>query len=82
MNDQDQTTDVDTQDMLDDGMKPATAPTGPIRFTLGEVMLVQGLHMKLTYVNPGRKRLTFTVLDDVRLIDPVEKDPIVGVSRR
>jgi len=56
-------------------------PPGPIGLALGDEIEIAGLRCKLTYVNEGQRRLTFTLLDeDVRLRRP-SRDPIVGIVR-
>jgi hypothetical protein len=56
--------------------------TGPqvVEFEIGAVLMVEGVRLRLSYVNEGKRRLTFVPVDS-ELIVTEKRDPVVGVAR-
>lgn len=50
-------------------------------FKLGDESLFCGIPMRLSYVNVGKRRFTFTITDDSIELHEPSRDPIVRVVK-
>jgi len=62
---------------------PTEEPEGPknTSFALGHKAKFCGFDVTLTYINPGKRRLTFTIDDPEVRLTPPSGNPVVGVVK-
>lgn len=65
---------------LESRTEPQPEIAGRLQLSLGSVVDIQGLRLQLSYINTGKGRLTFVVLNEEALVIEAPRDPIVGVG--